>query len=25
VFFVDLDGPRSRQVTVMLFGEEHHQ
>ena len=22
VFFADLDGPRSRQVTVMLFGEE---
>ena len=22
VFFVDLDGPRSRQVTVMLVGEE---
>jgi secondary thiamine-phosphate synthase enzyme len=22
VFFVDLDGPRSRQVTVMLLGEE---
>ena len=22
VFFVDLDGPRSRQVTVLLFGEE---
>ena len=25
VFFVDLDGPRSRQVTVLLFGEEHHR
>jgi secondary thiamine-phosphate synthase enzyme len=24
VFFVDLDGPRSRQVSVVLFGEEMH-
>jgi len=22
VFFADLDGPRSRQVTVLLMGEE---
>jgi secondary thiamine-phosphate synthase enzyme len=25
VFFADLDGPRSRQVTVMLFGEERYR
>jgi secondary thiamine-phosphate synthase enzyme len=24
VFFADLDGPRSRQVTVLLFGEERY-